>query len=106
MTTTSKGKGKDMPNLKGTKRVGKAGDRGDSNAKGVMVFTDLGKGSALYYLRADQLAPFLMDEGTPGYGEGEALVKRGVILSAVSTTDVPVGSFSTLVNIAALKPLK
>lgn len=90
-----------MPRRKGSSGK-KAG--GDDKSKGVMVYTDLdGNGPVLYYLTATQLADYKMDEGTPGYGEGTALVDRNVILSSVSSTDVPVGAYSTLVNVAALK---
>ena len=80
----------------------------ENRDRGVMVFADLEGGDepVLYYLTAEQLKEFKMPEGTPGYGEGSALVQRGVVLSAVATTQVPIGSFSTLVNVAALRPPK
>ena len=90
-----------MPKGKGNRATKVAS--GDKNAKGVMVYTDLdGNGAVLYYIDSDELKKYKMDEGTPGYGEGTALVDRNVILSAVATTDVPVGAYSTLVNVAAL----
>jgi hypothetical protein len=78
----------------------------DANAKNVMIYTDLGKGPTLYYITANQLKEFPMTKTDAGYGEGVALVSRNVILSAVTSTDVPIGSFSTLVNIAALNTPK
>lgn len=76
----------------------------NDHKNGVMIYADAGDGTPkFYYLKGSDLQKFPMKDGTPGWGEGTTLIGRGAVLSLVKTDSTPVGSFSTLVNVAQVR---